>query len=297
MTGPAGGVSHDASPSLAPPLPTSTPRLTVALTFDHDSISDGVRRGDSPVKLSHAEFGVRLGAPRILALLASRGIASTWFVPGHTLTTFPDSTAAILAGGHEIACHGWFHEDAAALTRDEERAMIDRCAAAAEKVSGHRPKGWRAPYWSLGGASLELVDGAGFVYDSSLMADDYRLYRVRAGDRHSTDEGSHFGPEGRLVEVPISWALDDWPHFEPSSTGDRDGLSAPSKVLEIWTEELRYAHLHAPGGLLTVTMHPECIGRGHRMAMLERFVDAAAALEGVVFDRLDRYVAAWGAGR
>jgi peptidoglycan/xylan/chitin deacetylase (PgdA/CDA1 family) len=269
------------------------PRLTVALTFDHDSISDGVRRGDSPVKLSHAEFGVRVGAPRILALLTSRGIASTWFVPGHTLTTFPDSTAAILAGGHEIACHGWFHEDAAALTRDEERAMIDRCAAAVEEVTGDRPKGWRAPYWSLGGASLELIEGAGFAYDSSLMADDYRLHRVRIGDRHSVAEGSWFGPEGRLVEVPISWALDDWPHFEPSASGDRDGLSAPSKVLEIWTEELRYAWEHAPGGLLTITMHPECIGRGHRMAMLARFIDAAAALDGVVFERLDRYVEGW----
>jgi peptidoglycan/xylan/chitin deacetylase (PgdA/CDA1 family) len=127
------------------------------------------------------------------------------------------------------------------------------------------------------------------------MADDYRLYRVRRGDRHSVTEGSQFGSEGALVEVPVSWALDDWPHFEPSPDTGRDGLSAPSKVLEIWTEELRYAHAHAPGGLLTVTMHPECIGRGSRMAMLERFVDAAAALDGVVFDRLDRYVEAWSA--
>ena len=271
------------------------PRLTVALTFDHDSISDGVRRGDPPVKMSHAEFGVRVGAPRILALLAARGIDSTWFVPGHTLETFPDSTAAIVGGGHEIACHGWFHEDAATLARDEEREMIERCATAVERVTGAWPTGWRAPYWSLGGASLELIEDAGFAYDSSLMADDYALYRVRRGDRHTDTEGSRFGPEGRLVEVPVSWALDDWPHFEPSATGDRDGLSAPSKVLEIWIEELRYAHAHAPGGLLTVTMHPECIGRGSRMAMLERFIDAAEALDGVVFDRLDRYVAAWSA--
>lgn len=272
---------------------TDLPRLTVALTFDHDSISDGVRRGDPPVTLSHAEFGVRVGAPRILELLAARGIASTWFVPGHTLVTFPESTAAILAGGHEIACHGWFHEDVAELTRDEERTMIERCADAVERVSGARPRGWRAPYWSLGAASLGLIEAAGFVYESSLMADDYRPYRARQGDRHSVGEGSRFGREGALVEVPVSWALDDWPHFEPSASGDRDGLSAPSKVLEIWTEELRYAWTHAPGGLLTITMHPECIGRGHRMAMLERFIDAVAALDGVVFDRLDRYVDRW----
>ena len=275
------------------PGSTAIPRLTVALTFDHDSISDGVRRGDPPVKMSHAEFGVRVGAPRILDLLHERGIASTWFVPGHTLETFPDSTASILAGGHEIACHGWFHEDAATLGRDEEREMVERCATVVERVTGARPMGWRAPYWSLGSASLGLIEAAGFAYDSSLMADDYHLYRVRQGDRHSVAEGSRFGREGSLVEVPISWALDDWPHFEPSAGGDRDGLSAPSKVLEIWTEELHYAWAHAPGGLLTFTMHPECIGRGHRMAMLERFIDAAAALDGVAFDRLDRYVGAW----
>jgi peptidoglycan/xylan/chitin deacetylase (PgdA/CDA1 family) len=275
---------------------TDLPRLTVALTFDHDSISDGVRRGDSPVKMSHAEFGVRVGAPRILELLRARGIASSWFVPGHTLETFPESTAAILDGGHEIGCHGWFHEDAATLAVDEEREMVERCAAAVEMATGARPRGWRAPYWSLGARSLEIVEAAGFAYDSSLMADDYRLFHVRRGDRHSVTEGSRFGREGALVEVPVSWALDDWPHFEPASDGGRDGLSAPSKVLEIWTEELRYAHAHAPGGLLTVTMHPECIGRGHRMAMLERFIDAAGALDGVVFGRLDAYVEAWVAG-
>ena len=267
------------------------PRLTVALTFDHDSISDGVRRGDPPVKMSHAEFGVRVGAPRILELLASNSIASTWFVPGHTLETFPDSTAAILAGGHEIACHGWFHEDAAALAQDEQRAMIERCAAAVERVTGARPRGWRAPYWSLGPASLGLVEAAGFVYDSSLMADDYRLYRVRHGDTHSVAAGTTWGREGALVQVPVYWALDDWPLFEPAP--GRDGLSAPSRVLEIWLGELRYAHRHAPGGLLTLTMHPECIGRGHRMTILEQFIAEAHALEGVVFARLDTYLEGW----
>ena len=176
---------------------TDRPRLTVALTFDHDSISDGVRRGDPPVKMSHAEFGVRVGAPRILALLADRGIPSTWFVPGHTLVTFPESTAAILAGGHELACHGWFHEDAATMARDEEREMIERSAAAVAEVTGGRPKGWRAPYWSLSGASTELIEDAGFAYDSSLMADDYELYRIRRGDRHSVTEGTRPGGQER----------------------------------------------------------------------------------------------------
>ena len=267
--------------------------LTVALTVDHDAISDSVRRGDPPVKLSHAEFGPRVGSGRILELFAREGIPSTWFVPGHTLVTFPDDTAAIIAGGHEVACHGWYHEDFAELETTAQRDILARSFEAVRERTGAAPTGFRAPYWSLAAGTLELVEAAGFAYDSSLMSGDYRLSRVGHGDRHSAADGTTWGREGRLIEVPVYWALDDWPHFEP---GDgRDGLSAPSKVLEIWLAELRYAHAHAPGGLLTVTVHPECIGRGHRMAMLETFIAEAKALPGIAFDRLDLYVSSWSA--
>jgi peptidoglycan/xylan/chitin deacetylase (PgdA/CDA1 family) len=270
------------------------PRLTVSLTFDHDSLSDGIRRGDSPVKLSHAEFGHRVGVPRILELLAREGIPASWFVPGATLDLYPEDAEAILAGGHELASHGWYHEDFAELSPDEQRGILDRSVAAVRRITGAAPRGFRAPYWALGSETLGLVEDAGYDYDSSLQADDYRVYRVRRGDRHSMTEGSTFGPEGRLLEVPGYWAMDDWPYFEPGDAG-RDGLSAPSRVLEIWTAELRYAYAHAPGGLVTITMHPECIGRGHRMAMLEQLIAEAKSLEGVAFDRLDRYLDRWSA--
>jgi peptidoglycan/xylan/chitin deacetylase (PgdA/CDA1 family) len=270
----------------------AVPRLTVALTFDGDALSDAVRRGDPPVKLSHGEFGPRVGIPRILELLDRERIPATWFMPGHSLETFPRSTEAILAGGHELACHGWFHEDFSAIPADEQRRILERCVAKVEAVTGAPPTGHRAPYWALGPETLGIVEDLGFAYDSSLMADDYRLYRVRHDDRHSVEAGTTFGSEGSLFEVPVYWALDDWPYFEPAPATGRDALAAPSRVLEIWTAELRYAHAHAPGGLLTVTMHPECIGRGHRMAMLEAFVAECRTLDGVVFDRLDRYVEA-----
>jgi peptidoglycan/xylan/chitin deacetylase (PgdA/CDA1 family) len=267
------------------------PRLSVALTIDHDAISDSIRRADAPVKFSHAEFGPRVGAKRLLAMLECRDMPATWFVPGHSLTTFADDTAAIVDGGHELACHGWFHEDFAELTADEQRDVLDRSVAAVRAVTGTAPAGFRAPYWSLGADTIDLVEAAGFRYDSSLMADDYALYRIRHGDRHSTADGTTWGRAGSLVEVPVYWAMDDWPHFEPGP--GRPGLGAPSAVLEIWTEELRYAAEHAPGGLVMVTVHPECIGRGHRMAMLERFLDTAAGIDGVAFERLDVVVDRW----
>jgi peptidoglycan/xylan/chitin deacetylase (PgdA/CDA1 family) len=276
--------------------PAPRPRLTVALTFDADAMSGGILRGDSPVKLSHGEFGIRVGIPRILDLLEREAIAATWFMPGHTVETWPATARGIAERGHELACHGWYHEDFSTISPRDQRAILERVAAAVTQASGEQPRGHRAPYWALGPETLELVEAAGFSYDSSLMADDYGLYRVRHGDRHSTSGPTTFGQEGSLVEVPIYWGLDDWPYFEPVRDTGRDGLSAPSRVLEIWTGELRYAWQHAPGGLLTVTMHPECIGRGHRMAMLERFIAEAKTLDGVVFDRLDHYVERWLAG-
>jgi peptidoglycan/xylan/chitin deacetylase (PgdA/CDA1 family) len=267
------------------------PRLTVALTFDHDAISSEVDRGDGPVLRSRGEFGPRVGAPRVLALLERAQIPATWFVPGHTIRTFPGSVAAIVAAGHELGCHAWAHEDLAAHA-DDERAILERSVEALTRAAGGRPPvGFRAPYWSLGPGTLEHVAALGFRYDSSLMADDVHPYRVPVGERHERG-GSDLGRPGPLVEIPVSWALDDWPHFEPGARGVGP-MSAPSKVLEIWEGELRYAWEHEPGGVLTVTMHPEAIGRGHRLAMLEQFIAIARSLDGVVFERLDRVVERW----
>ena len=268
-------------------------RLTVALTFDHDGIASEVRRGEGPTGISRGEFGPRVGVGRILELLAREGIASTWFVPGHTVETFPASVAAVVDAGHEVACHGWLHEDLAALGRDEQRAVLERSIEALTRAAGGRPIGFRAPYWSLGSETLAIVGSLGFIYDSSLMDDDTHLHLVRVGDVHDAVAGvSRMGQEDRLVEVPISWALDDWPHFEPS-TAAVGPMSAPSKVLEIWLEELRFAWGADDSGVLTITMHPEAIGRGSRMRMLERFIAEANSLDGVVFERLDRVVERW----
>ncbi len=215
-------------------MTAAEPRLTVALTFDHDAISSEVDRGDGPVLRSRGEFGPRVGAPRVLALLEREAIPSTWFVPGHTLVTFPDSVEAILAGGHELGCHGWAHEDLTAVDPDTERAIMERSVAAIGRAAGRPPRGFRAPYWALSERTLGIAAELGLAYDSSMMADDVHPYRIREGDVHDAQAGSRFGRPGPLVEVPVSWALDDWPHFEPGAKGVGP-MSAASKVEEIWT--------------------------------------------------------------
>jgi peptidoglycan/xylan/chitin deacetylase (PgdA/CDA1 family) len=118
------------------------------------------------------------------------------------------------------------------------------------------------------------------------MADDYRPFRPRIGDRVSRQEPLERGREARLWELPMCFELDDWPHFQANFSPYRRGLAPPSAVLEIWQGEFDWMYEREGGGVLTVCMHPQVIGRGHRMAMLERFVghcrDAGATFERLV---------------
>ena len=86
----------------------------------------------------------------------------------------------------------------------------------------------------------------------------------------------------------MSWLLDDFPHFEYYRVANRSnqGLSAPSKVEEIWRGEFDFMYQEIPNGVYTLTMHPQVIGRGHRMLMLERLIDYFAAHDGVRFTTL-----------
>ena len=81
----------------------SPPRATVCLSFDFDAISVwiGPRGATSPSAISRGEYAV-LGVERVLKVLADRAIPATFYIPGHTVETYPRSIEAILAAGHEI---------------------------------------------------------------------------------------------------------------------------------------------------------------------------------------------------
>jgi peptidoglycan/xylan/chitin deacetylase (PgdA/CDA1 family) len=273
------------------------PHATVCLSFDFDAMSVwiGPRAATSPSAISRGEFAT-VGVERILKLLADRGITATFFIPGHTVETYPASVVAILAAGHEIGHHGYLHENPCALpSRDEERRVIERGLEALAKVAQMTPTGYRSPSWDNSPYTTDLLLEYGFRYESSLMAHDFRPYWCRTGDQPNTDRAYVFGEQIDLVEMPVSWVLDDFPHFEFVRSGGSlfPGLSAASKVEEIWRHEFSFMYRDVPGGIYTLTMHPEIIGRGHRILMLERLVDWMTGHDGVHFGRLSDVAEKW----
>jgi len=254
-------------------------RHIVCLTIDFDAISGFIARGQtSPSWISRGEFGPRAGAPRLLALLKKYGIRSTWFIPGHTIETYPQACEAVVAAGHEIAHHGWTHRPPASLTREEEERELVRGNEAIRKLTGNAARGYRSPSWDLSPHSIGLLLKHGFHYDSSLMGDDYTPYYARDGDVIELEKPARFGKETALVEMPIHWAADDAPHFEfvRTETTFRQGLMNANAVGENWIGDFLYMRDNVEWGVLTYTCHPYVIGRGARMLMLERVIRAAA---------------------
>lgn len=272
----------------------------VALTFDFDACCSwiGYMRATSPGPISRGEFGPQ-AIRRLLPLLEKYGVRSTFFVPGHSALAFPEPTRMIAAAGHEIGHHGWVHESPNSLTPEEERDVMEKGLEALDRVCKVRPVGYRSPSWDNSEATVPLLLEYGFEYESSLMGGDFEPYWCRIGDEFSTTEEYRWGRPVDLVEVPVAWHLDDWIQFEftVSPAGIVPGNSPPSSVEQIWRGEFDYLYQEVGSGLLTITMHPQAIGRGHRMLFLERFIRYMAEHPGVTFTPLVDYVRTWRKGR
>ena len=265
------------------------------LTFDFDAVSGYIAQGQrSPTPISRGEFGL-VGAERILALLQRHGIPATWFIPGHTIETYSAMSVRIAEAGHEIGHHGWTHMTPVTMSRDEEEAGLQRGTDAIVKLCGRKPRGYRSPAWDLSENTIELLVARGFLYESSMMGNDYTPYFARTGDVICA-RGAHgqLGPETSLVEMPISWTLDDYPHFEyvRNKQYSMPGLMPAGGVLQNWVDDFDYMTRTMEWGVLTYTCHPFVIGRGHRMLMLERLIDALKGM-GATFLTMEDAVNAW----
>lgn len=245
-------------------------RVAVALSFDSDHETIPLRDGETrPGKLAQGEYGSRVGAPRILRLLARRGVPATFFMPAVSALLHPDEVRAYADAGHEVAVHGWIHERNMLLDPADERDLANRAIDTLERLSGTRPVGIRTPSWDFSDHTLEISRELGLTYDSSLMADD-EPYEIVAN-----------GAATGMVEIPVEWIRDDAPYFMMERYASLRPYMRPRGALEIWRDEFDAAR--DEGGLFQLTMHPHIIGHRSRMTVLAELIDHIAAHDDVWF--------------
>jgi peptidoglycan/xylan/chitin deacetylase (PgdA/CDA1 family) len=264
-------------------------RHLACLTFDFDAMSGFLARGmTSATPVSRGEFGADVATPRILDLLKKYRILSSWYIPGHTLETYPDRCKQVHGAGHEIGHHGWSHVPPALLNRQEEEEGLVRANEQIKKLTGSYARGYRSPAWDLSPNSVALLLKHGFLYDSSMMGNDFTPYRVRQGDLITLDKPAVFGKTTRLIEMPVSWTLDDHPHFEFIRTKEwiLPGLMNANLVLDDWINDFNYMKKKLEWGVIIYTFHPYVIGRGGRMLILEKLIRKLKD-SGVVFTTVE----------
>ena len=271
-----------------------TKNISACLSFDFDAISVwiGTMRAKSLSATSRGEFG-KVGTERLLDVLKRYNIPSTWFVPGHTIDTYPATVQQIADGGHEIGHHGYCHENIGALPPDEDRRVMERGASCVRRLTGKYPVGFRSPGGSLTPRLLELLLEFDFSYDSSLLGDDFTPHYCRSGDEIHTDGPYIFGKSVNLVELPFDWSLDDWPYFNINWRDHHVGLRTPDEVYKIWAAEFDFLYQRLGSGTYILTMHPQVIGRGHRILMLEHLIEYIKNHEGVTFKTMGQVAEEW----
>jgi peptidoglycan/xylan/chitin deacetylase (PgdA/CDA1 family) len=249
---------------------------------------------DSPADISRGLFAGEVGTLRLLELFSRWGIKTSWFVPGHSIETFPEEMKRVAAAGHEIGVHGYSHENPIALTPDQEEAILIKCVGLIEQLTGRKPRGYVAPWWELSPATVGLLLKHGFLYDHSMFHNDFTPYYVRVGDRWSKIDYSQHpdtwmkplqrGTVTDLIEMPASWYLDDLPPMMfIKKAPNSHGFVNPRQLEDIWCDQFDWVYREMDYAVFPITIHPDVAGKPQVLLMLERLYDHMSRRPGVRF--------------
>jgi len=117
-------------------------RTAVTLTFDFQGGEDVRPLPDGSMdheEYTQCEYGPHTGIWRILRLLEEEKVKATFNTCGGIAERYADAVKAIVDQGHEIAGHGYHHEVARDLTREQEDDVMRRTGAMIKQRTGHQP--------------------------------------------------------------------------------------------------------------------------------------------------------------
>lgn len=257
---------------------------------------------DSPSDIQRGVFAGEVGTPRLLKLFDRYSIKATWFIPGHSIETFPEQTKLIVHAGHEVGAHGYSHENPVAMTPKQEEDVLKRCVDLIGQVSGKSPRGYVAPWWEMSNATASLLLKYGFTYDHSQAYHDFLPFYARVGDTwtkidYSKDAAAWMKPlvrgqEIELVEIGANWYVDDLPPMMfIKKSPNSHGFVNPRDIEQMWRDEFDWVHREMDYGVFAFTIHPDVSGRPQVLLMLERLIEYINSKDGTSWMTMDEVAA------
>jgi allantoinase len=231
-------------------------------TFMHDGVNEGLievpRRVEAGVRdfavESVYEYGSRVGAGRLLRLLANRGVPATAFAAAQALERNPAVVADLVDGSHEICAHGYRWAEAWKMSDDEEADAIARAIATIAALTGTQPVGWYSRWMPSHRTRALLVAHGGFIYDADAYNDDLPYYVEVAGRSH--------------LVIPYSLTYND-SHYSYGTYG------APSHFVEHCLRAVDFLTTE-PGNapaLVSIGLHPRISGQASRADGVREVID------------------------
>lgn len=251
--------------------------------------------------VSRGIFAVTVGVERLLKLFGKYGIKTTWFVPGHTLESFPDEMRAVRDAGHEFGLHGYSHENPTAMMAEQQRDVLDKAYRSLTEFAGKLPRGNVAPWWETSREGARLLLEYGIEYDHSMGHHDCQPCYLATGERwtkidYGQAASSWMRPLERgtatgLVEVPSNWYLDDLPPmlFIKAALNSHGFVNARG-VEDIWRDHFDYLYREHDEFVLPLTVHPDVSGLPHTLLIHERLIEHFSRHEGVEFVTMGQMV-------
>ncbi len=250
-------------PMISNPVPwPDGKRAALAITFDVDTdsllhIAYPDRAPDFLASMSWLKYD-ETAVPRLLGIFRAFSLQQTFFYPAWCMEHYPDLVELILKDGHEIAAHGYLHEAANDTSKERQIYWLEKQIDVIERMTGKRPRGWRAPLYSASRHTPTLLAERGFSYDSTLMGDDVPYVLDTPG--------------GSLLELPTHLAMDDWAHFAHAHEFDYVmPIRSPDEAFAVYDAELQSARRH--GGMVIAVWHPFVTGRLSRIDRMIAWLD------------------------
>ncbi|KAJ5523679.1 glucose 1-dehydrogenase [Penicillium frequentans] len=286
-------------------------RVLVGYGIDVDAVSGWINTEDGHLPdltdVSRGIFGATVGIDRLLNLWDKYNIKTSWFVPAHSIESFPSQIKRIKDSGHEIGLHGYSHEHVDALTEQQERDVLARSIEVITNFTGEYPKGWTAPSWRTSRRSIKLLEEFGIQYDHSFMHHDSQLYYVPyAPEKLSMTDISKpadqwMKPMSKLVpssivEVPANWHLDDWPPFQLVE-GPSHGYVDPDTIERLWKAQFDFFYREYETFVFPISIHPQVSGKPQVIMLHERLIEYINSHEGVEWCTFAQMVEEFKAGK
>jgi allantoinase len=200
------------------------------------------------------EYGSRVGLWRLLDLFERRSLPLTVFAVGMALARNPEAAAAFVAGGHEVASHGWRWIDYHGVDEATERRHLELAVEAIERLTGSRPLGWYTGRTSVNTRRIVAGHG-GFLYDADSYADELPYWTKVAGRDHLIVPYTLDANDMRFATA------NGFAHGEDFFTYLRDSF------------DTLYAEGEQSPRMMSIGLHCRLAGRPGRAAGLARFLD------------------------